>query len=112
MAVSQYITRSQAGIRNAISRFPNALYVVGNAPTALFEIIDQLRANTAFQPVGVIGVPVGFVNVLEAKEQLSQIENTEWVIIEGNRGGSNVAAALVNAAFSLAEASTYYTDET
>ena len=99
LAKSANITRSQAGVRKAIEKHPNALYVVGNAPTALFEIIEQLRENTAFKPAGVVGVPVGFVNVLEAKEQLSQTKNTDWVIIEGNRGGSNVAAAIVNASF-------------
>ena len=108
LAKSANITRSQAGIRKAIEKYPNALYVVGNAPTALFEIVEQLRDTTSFKPVGVVGVPVGFVNVLEAKEQLSQIMGTDWVIVEGNRGGSNVAAAIVNAAFTLPEASNYF----
>jgi len=108
LAKSANITRSQAGIRKAIDKHPNALYVVGNAPTALFEIVDQIRDNDNFKPVGVVGVPVGFVNVLEAKEQLSQTKNTDWVIIEGNRGGSNVAAAITNAAFTLEEASNYF----
>ncbi len=108
LAKSENITRSQAGIRKAIEKYPNALYVVGNAPTALFEIVDQIRDNDSFKPAGVVGVPVGFVNVLEAKEQLSQTKNTDWVIIEGNRGGSNVAAAIVNAAFTLPEASSYF----
>ncbi|WP_158837556.1 precorrin-3B C(17)-methyltransferase [Polaribacter sp. L3A8] len=108
LAKSENITRSQAGIRKAIEKHPNALYVVGNAPTALFEIVDQIRDNDNFKPAGVVGVPVGFVNVLEAKEQLSQAKNTNWVIIEGNRGGSNVAAAIVNAAFTLPEALTYF----
>lgn len=108
LAKSANITRSQAGIRKAIEKHPNSLYVVGNAPTALFEIVEQLRDNASFKPVGIVGVPVGFVNVLESKEQLSQINTTDWVIIEGNRGGSNVAAAIVNAAFTLPEASTYF----
>lgn len=108
LAKSANITRSQAGIRKAIKKYPNALYVIGNAPTALFEIVDQLRNNKAFKPVGIVGVPVGFVNVLESKEQLSQINTTDWVIIEGNRGGSNIAASIINACFTLPEASTYF----
>lgn len=108
LAVYENITRSQAGIRKAIDLYPNALYVVGNAPTALMEITDQLRSNKDFKPSGVIGVPVGFVNVIESKEQLSQVSDTNWILIEGNRGGSNVAAAIVNAAFTLDEASTYF----
>lgn len=107
LAKSANITRSQAGIRQAIKKCPHALYVVGNAPTALLEIVEQLRENPTFKPIGVVGVPVGFVNVLEAKEQLSQTKDTDWVIVEGNRGGSNIAAAIVNAAFTLEEASNY-----
>ena len=110
LAIDENITRSQAGIRKAITQYPKALYVVGNAPTALMEVTDQLRSNENFKPVGVIGVPVGFVNVIESKEQLSQASNANWVIIEGNRGGSNVAAAIVNAAFTLDEASEYFND--
>lgn len=108
LAVKENITRSQAGIRKAIKLHPNALYVVGNAPTALMEITDELRNNSGFKPACVIGAPVGFVNVIESKEQLSQVKNTDWVLIEGNRGGSNVAAAIVNAAYTLEEASTYF----
>lgn len=108
LAKSENITRSQAGIRIAIQKHPNALYVVGNAPTALMELTDQLLENDAFAPAGIIGVPVGFVNVIESKEQLTQTKNTPWVTIEGNRGGSNLAAALVNAAYTLEEASNYY----
>lgn len=108
LAVEANITRSQAGIRKAIQHYPEALYVVGNAPTALMEITEQIRDNKTFKPAGVIGVPVGFVNVIESKEQLSQTKNTDWVLIEGNRGGSNVAAALVNAAYTLEEAKSYF----
>ncbi|SNR51612.1 precorrin-8X methylmutase [Lutibacter agarilyticus] len=108
LAVKENITRSQAGIRKAIELHPNALYVIGNAPTALMEITDQIRNNNGFKPTGVIGAPVGFVNVIESKEQLSQVKDTDWVLIEGNRGGSNVAAAIVNAAYTLEEASTYF----
>ncbi len=108
MAVEQNITRSQAGIRKALALYPNALYVVGNAPTALMEITEQLRSNKNLNIAGVIGVPVGFVNVIESKEQLSQIQNTPWVLVEGNRGGSNIAAAIVNAAYTLKEAELYY----
>ena len=108
LAITENITRSQAGIRKAIGLYPNAMYVVGNAPTALMEITDQLRANNNFKPIGVVGAPVGFVNVIESKEQLSQTKNTNWVIIEGNRGGSNVAAAIVNAAFTIEEAAEYF----
>lgn len=108
LAKEENITRSQAGIRKALELYPGALYVIGNAPTALMEITEQLRNNKTLKPAGVIGVPVGFVNVIESKEQLSQTKNTPWVVIEGNKGGSNVAAAIVNAAFTLEEANEYF----
>lgn len=108
LAQSENITRSQAGIRLAIEKHPKALFVVGNAPTALMELTDQLISNSEFAPAGIIGVPVGFVNVIESKEQLTQTKNIEWVTIEGNRGGSNLAAAIVNSAFTLEEAKNYY----
>ncbi|MBP8793906.1 MAG: precorrin-8X methylmutase, partial [Lutibacter sp.] len=108
LSEKENLTRSQAGFRKAISLFPNALYVVGNAPTALFEVTEQLRNNPEFKPVAIIGAPVGFVNVIESKEQLSQVTATDWVLVEGNRGGSNVAAAFVNAAYTLNDASKYF----
>ncbi len=108
LAQSENITRSQAGIRKALQLHPNALYVIGNAPTALMEITDQLRNNSQLKLAGVIGVPVGFVNVIESKEQLSQVNHIPWVLIKGNRGGSNIAAAIVNAAYTLEEAKEYY----
>lgn len=101
------ITRSQAGIRKAMRLYPNALYVIGNAPTALMDLTDELLVNENFKPAGIIGAPVGFVNVIEAKAQLAQAV-VDHVIMEGNRGGSNVAAAIVNAAFTLEEAQAYF----
>ena len=107
LAEKEGLTRSQAAMRLAIAAFPNALYVVGNAPTALIEITDEIIRNPQFKPAGVIGVPVGFVNVLEAKAQLA-CTDVPQVIINGHRGGSNVAAAIVNAAFTLEAAENYY----
>jgi len=107
LADKEGLTRTQAGIRIASEQHPNALFVVGNAPTALIELIDQLREKETFKPVGIIGTPVGFVNVIESKEQLLQTTKTDWVTVEGNRGGSNVAAAIVNAAFTLEEANQF-----
>lgn len=108
LAEKENLTRSQAGIRWAIQKHPHALFVIGNAPTALIELTDQLISNKAFSPVGIIGVPVGFVNVIESKEQLTQTNKIDWVTIHGNRGGSNIAAAIVNAAFTVEEAKAYY----
>lgn len=94
------LTRSQAGMRIAIEKHPEALFVVGNAPTALFELCDQLQDHR-FNPAGIIGAPVGFVNVIESKLKLQALKNVPYVIIQGRKGGSNVAASIVNAAFTL-----------
>jgi precorrin-3B C17-methyltransferase len=100
MAEKENITRSQAGIRIAIEKHPNALFVIGNAPTALFELCDQFIENN-FNPVGIIGAPVGFVNVVESKLKLQSLIEIPYVIIKGRKGGSNVAASIVNAAFTV-----------
>lgn len=96
MASRLKITRTQAGIRLAAEEHPDALYVFGNAPTALMELCRLMRTGKA-HPAGVIGAPVGFVNVRESKHMLKSFINVPKLIIEGRKGGSNLAATLVNA---------------
>ncbi|MET1055266.1 MAG: precorrin-3B C(17)-methyltransferase [Pedobacter sp.] len=105
LAAEEGLTRSQAGIKLAAKLYPEALFVIGNAPTALIEIADQVRQGL-IHPAGIIGAPVGFVNVIESKERLKML-TLPYVIIEEKRGGSNFAATLVNAAFSLDTAGNY-----
>ncbi|MCX2481343.1 precorrin-3B C(17)-methyltransferase [Pedobacter sp. MC2016-15] len=105
LAAEEGLTRSQAGIKLAAKLYPEALFVIGNAPTALIEIADQVRMGT-IKPAGIIGAPVGFVNVVESKERLKML-SVPHVIIEEKRGGSNFAATLVNAAFTLDTAVEY-----
>lgn len=100
IASEENCTRSQAGMRVAIKKHPEALFVVGNAPTALFELCDALQENS-FNPAGIIGAPVGFVNVIESKLKLQTFTDIPYVVIKGRKGGSNVAASIVNAAFTL-----------
>ncbi|OEJ99148.1 precorrin-3B C(17)-methyltransferase [Flavivirga aquatica] len=102
IATKEGLTRSQVGIKLAAKKHPEALFVVGNAPTALIEIVDQIHEGT-LQPTGVIGAPVGFINVIESKERLKMLSNTPYALIKEKRGGSNFAAAIVNAAFTLDE---------
>lgn len=98
LAEAEGLTRAQAGMRLAMNRYPEALYAVGNAPTALLELSDGLDAGT-FRPAGIIAAPVGFVNVVESKLRLfHQNPGLPFVIIKGNKGGSGVAAAIINAA--------------
>ncbi len=104
MAAEKNITRTQAGFRLAVEEHPNALFAVGNAPTALIELVDLIRKGKA-NPVGVIAAPVGFVNVKESKWQLKYgCPNVPAVFVNGRKGGSNVAATIVNAILSWAEA--------
>jgi len=99
------ITRTQAGIRLAVEEHPEALYVFGNAPTALIELTELMRKKK-FQPAGIVGAPVGFVNVEESKHRLMTFANLPFISIEGRKGGSNLAATIVNAVLSRDEAET------
>lgn len=96
LAAQMNITRTQAGIRLAAEEHPDALYVFGNAPTALMELCALMRKGKA-QPVGVVGAPVGFVNVRESKYMLKSFTTLPKIIVEGRKGGSNLAATIVNA---------------
>lgn len=100
LARRERLTRSQVGIRIAMQRHPDALFVIGNAPTALIDLADAVKLD-GFKPAGVIAAPVGFVNVIESKERIRACKGLDYVLLKGRRGGSNLAAALVNAVFSL-----------
>lgn len=80
------MTRSQAGIRLAMEEHPEALYVFGNAPTALMELCEGIRKGKA-NPAGVIAAPVGFVNVKESKYMVKPFTTIPKLIVEGRRGG-------------------------
>lgn len=96
LAKEKGITRTQAGIRKAVQEYPNALFVFGNAPTALIELCDLVRKKKA-SPSGIIAAPVGFVHVCESKYMVKTFHEIPKLIIEGRKGGSNIAATLVNA---------------
>ena len=89
------LTRTQAGIRLAVEEHPEALFVFGNAPTALMELCDLMRKKKA-RPVGIIAAPVGFVHVCESKHMVKVFHDVPKIIVEGRKGGSNIAATLVN----------------
>ena len=95
-AKQQGITRSQAGIRRAVEEHPDALFVFGNAPTALMELCSLIKRGKA-HPCGVIAAPVGFVHVCESKHMIKPFVQIPKIIIEGRKGGSNLAATLTNA---------------
>ena len=97
------LTRTQAGIRLAVEEHPDALFAFGNAPTALMELCDLIRKGKA-HPAGIIAAPVGFVHVRESKHMVKPFRNIPKIIVEGRKGGSNLAATLCNAILTFDDA--------
>ena len=93
-------TRAKAAVDMAISEMKDGIYVVGNAPTALLRLIELVSAKKA-RPALIIGLPVGFVNAAESKAALMEMD-TPYISNVGRKGGSNVAASVVNALAILA----------
>ena len=99
MARANGTTRATAAIDKAVALYPNAIFACGNAPTALIRLA-QLMEEKGTQPALIIGVPVGFVNVVESKEEifaLAEEKAVPAIVARGRKGGSNVAAAICNA---------------
>ncbi len=94
------ITRSRAAVDRAAALWPEAIYAVGNAPTALMRIHELIVAGT-LRPALVVGVPVGFVNVVESKGLIQQ-SPVPHIVARGRKGGSAVAAAICNALMKMA----------
>lgn len=94
-AKEEGITRSIVAMRKAVEENPDGIFVIGNAPTALFELIKQINEGKA-RPSLVVGVPVGFVGAAESKEELLKVD-VPYILTRGRKGGSNVAAAIINA---------------
>lgn len=103
MAKDKNITRAQAGMRLAAEEYPDALYAFGNAPTALLELCSLVRKKQC-SPAGIIGTPVGFVHVEESKHAAKSLVNIPKIIIDGRKGGSNLAATLVNSILTFDDA--------
>jgi precorrin-8X/cobalt-precorrin-8 methylmutase len=89
-------TRSAAAMELWRERLEGALVVFGNAPTALFHLLEMLDAG-APMPAAVIGIPVGFIGAAESKEALARDGRVPYLVVHGRRGGSAMAAAAVNA---------------
>lgn len=105
LASSEGLTRSAAGMRLAASRVgDHAVAVIGNAPTALDETLRLIHCG-AWRPACVVGIPVGFVGVVEAKRRLVEASEIPSITSLGRKGGTAVAAAVVNALLELAGSS-------
>ncbi len=90
-------TRARAAVNAAVEQMKGGIYVVGNAPTALLRLLELIRENKA-APALIVGLPVGFVNASESKDALIDAGAcVPYITSVGRKGGSNVAAAVVNA---------------
>ena len=94
-AQARGLTRAAVSMQKAAGLEGETIFAIGNAPTALLTL-KELMEQTSFRPALIIGVPVGFVNVVSAKEQ-SMETDVPWIVNRGRKGGSGVAAAICNA---------------
>ena len=78
------------------------IYVIGNAPTGLLHLIERVKEKKA-RPALIVGLPVGFVNAAESKAELLELDQPPYITNVGRKGGSNVAAAVINALVILAK---------
>jgi len=96
-------TRSQVSMRAAISDIDGGVVVIGNAPTALIEVIKMVKEGIV-KPALIVGIPVGFICAAESKEELAKLEETPFITNLGRKGGSSSASAIINAIFKLIRA--------
>lgn len=89
------LTRSMVAMERAVEDKDTKIFVIGNAPTALFQLCNHIDKGET-KPALVVGVPVGFVGAAESKEELVK-RNIPYITTEGRKGGSTVAAAIINA---------------
>ncbi|NER36855.1 MAG: cobalt-precorrin-8X methylmutase [Oscillatoria sp. SIO1A7] len=94
-------TRTETGMLRCFEEFPEAIFAIGNSPTALKALCSELKQQTAPSPALIIGAPVGFVFVEESKAALAEL-SVPQIRIDGRKGGSPVAAAILNALIVLA----------
>ena len=96
------LTRSAVSMERAAALREPLIYAVGNAPTALVRIYELLQAGEMpVKPALIVGAPVGFVNVVESKELIMELD-VPFIVARGRKGGSNIAAAICNALLYLA----------
>lgn len=103
-AKAENSTRAVQAMRKAqkLNLLNGAIIAVGNAPTALLEVVRMIREENV-KPALVIGMPVGFVSAAESKATLSELDNVPWIVIDGRKGGSTLVVAAIHALLALAE---------
>lgn len=95
-AAASGTTRAVASMDKAAEMGKDCIFAVGNAPTALVRLYELIQEGK-IHPKLIIGVPVGFVNVVPSKELIIFLPDTPYIVARGRKGGSNVAAAICNA---------------
>jgi len=103
LAKKQGKTRSQVSMRYASSDIDGGIVAIGNAPTALLEIISMVKEGI-IKPALIIGIPVGFICAPESKEELSKLNEVPFITNIGRKGGSSSASAIINALYKLLRA--------
>lgn len=96
LAKEQGTTRAAVSMERAAALNRKLIFAVGNAPTALVRLYELIKEGR-LKPELIIGVPVGFVNVVASKELLLSLEDTPYIVAKGRKGGSNIAACICNA---------------
>ncbi|AFU58732.1 precorrin-8X methylmutase [Candidatus Nitrososphaera gargensis Ga9.2] len=89
-------TRSEVAMRHAAKDMDGGIVVIGNAPTALYEVISMVREGVT-KPALVVGIPVGFVSAPESKEELAKMDDVPFITNVGRKGGSPAASSIINA---------------
>ena len=100
-ALQEKTTRASAAVDYALSMLSGCIYVVGNAPTALMRLLKWIEEGKC-KPALIVGMPVGFVNAAESKELLLRQKSVPYITIKGRKGGSALAASIVNQLAKLA----------
>lgn len=95
-AKAEGITRSMVAMRTFGKDMDGSIVAIGNAPTALFEVLRLVREE-GIRPACIVGIPVGFVGAAESKAELAAKDIVPYITVEGSKGGSPIAAAAVNA---------------
>ncbi|MYM74570.1 MULTISPECIES: precorrin-8X methylmutase [Duganella] len=104
-AKAEDTTRAVQAMRKAhrLGLLDNAIIGIGNAPTALIELVRLIREE-GVKPALVVGMPVGFVSAAESKDLMAELTDVPWIVIRGRKGGSTLVVATLHALLSLAEA--------
>lgn len=95
-ALREKTTRAAVSMEKACSLNKELIFAVGNAPTALIRLCELIREGRV-NPKLVIGVPVGFVNVVQSKEMVLTLKDVPYIVAQGRKGGSNIVACICNA---------------